>query len=216
MSIRLPGVCTPPLAAGAFLVAASLLPGTLLSPGALQAQSPGPVLPPEIQIRLAVTALPDEFQSSATVLGYRTAGGELVELRAGTGAFICLADDPTDDRFHVPCYQRDLEPFMLRGREIRAAGQGDRVDEIRYAEVEAGTLPMPAVASLYSRNARPEDWNPTTGEVRRSTRLFVIYVPYATGESTGLSIQPKTGEPWLMFPGTPKAHIMFAPDMGGS
>lgn len=198
---------------------AALLVGALLAavahtPSPLVAQG-GPLLPPEVQVRLAVQGLPDEFQASATVLGYRTIGGDLVELRRGDGAYICLADDPTDARFHAPCYQRDLEPFMRRGREIRAAGQGDRVDEIRYAEVEAGTLPMPEVASLYSLNARPGDWDPATGEIRESSKTLVIYIPYATSESTGLSLEPKTGEPWLMSPGTPKAHIMFTATMGG-
>lgn len=202
------------IAPGAILLAGGILAAVALAPAPVTAQG-GPVLPPEVQVRLAVQGLPEEFQASATVLGYRTAGGDLVELRRGAGAYVCLADDPTDARFHAPCYQKDLEPFMRRGREIRAAGQGDRVDEIRYAEVEAGTLPMPDVASLYTLNARPGDWNPATGEIRASSKTLVIYIPYATSESTGLSLEPKTGEPWLMSPGTPKAHIMFTATMGG-
>lgn len=185
-----------------------------LAPAPLTAQG-GPLLSAEAQVRLAVQGLPNEFQASATVLGYRALGGALVELRRGAGAYICLADDPTDARFHAPCYHKDLEPFMKRGREIRAAGQGDRVDEIRYAEIEAGTLPMPKMAALYALNARPGDWDPTTGEIRVPSKTLVIYVPGATAESTGLSLQPKTGEPWLMSPGTPKAHIMFTETMGG-
>lgn len=188
-----------------------------LAPAPSLGQVTGPLLPEARQVELAVTALPPEFQESATVLGYREPGGELVQLRAGSGPFICLADDPSDTRFHVPCYHRDLEPFMRRGREIRATGVTgvDEIDAIRYAEIEAGTLPMPAMAALYSRNAAPGDWDPATGEVRTDSRLYVIYVPGATAESTGISPRPKAGEPWLMLPGTPKAHIMFTPNMGG-
>lgn len=185
-----------------------------VTPG-VEAQAAGPLLPEARQVELAVTALPAEFQASATVLGYRQAGGELVQLRGGDGPFVCLADDPTDTRFHVPCYHRDLEPFMRRGREIRAAGQGDRVDPLRFAEIDAGTLPMPAMAALYSRNAAPGQWDPATGEIRTESRLHVIYVPGATAESTGLPIRPRADGPWLMDPGTPKAHVMFTPDMGG-
>lgn len=213
--VQLPLASHAALSRAPFLaVAAGLLAASLAAPVSLSARQ-GPLLAPEVQVRLAVTGLPEEFQASASVLGYRTLGGELVELKKGDGAYLCLADDPTDTRFHAPCYHKDLEPFMLRGRQIRAAGQGDRVDEIRYAEVEAGTLPMPKVASLYTRNAAPGAWNPATGEIRSSTTTLVIYVPYATSESTGLSLQPKTGEPWLMSPGTPKAHIMFTATMGG-
>ena len=40
---------------------------------------------------------------------------------------------------------------------------------------------------------------------------WVIYVPFATGESTGLPTQPSGNAPWLMFPGTAGAHIMITP-----
>ena len=41
---------------------------------------------------------------------------------------------------------------------------------------------------------------------------WVIYVPFATGESTGLATRPAgPGVPWLMDPGTAGAHIMISP-----
>jgi hypothetical protein len=43
--------------------------------------------------------------------------------------------------------------------------------------------------------------------------LYVVYIPGATPESTGLPATPGPNSPWLMFPGTPKAHIMFIPSM---
>ena len=159
----------------------------------------------EDQIAAAVSPLPAEFRPSATVMGYG-ADGKLAELRAGNGPFVCLATDPKVARFHVACYHRSLEPFMARGRALRAQGvTGDQVDSVRFREVRAGTLRMPAQpAALYS----------LTGQTPAATRpLFVIYVPGATAASTGLSAQPAEGTPWIMFPGTPKAHIMFVPRM---
>lgn len=44
-------------------------------------------------------------------------------------------------------------------------------------------------------------------------RLFVAYVPDATTAAAGISAVPKAGEPWLMCPGTPKAHVMVTPGM---
>jgi len=38
-------------------------------------------------------------------------------------------------------------------------------------------------------------------------------MPGATTASTGLSAKPAEGTPWIMFPGTPKAHIMLTPKM---
>jgi hypothetical protein len=42
----------------------------------------------------------------------------------------------------------------------------------------------------------------------------VIYIPYATAESTGLPAKPGSpGMPWIMNPGTARAHIMIDPPM---
>jgi len=42
-------------------------------------------------------------------------------------------------------------------------------------------------------------------------RLYVVYIPYATAESTGLSTDATRGAPWLMADGKPWAHIMMIP-----
>jgi hypothetical protein len=194
--------------------ASLLLVLSILSPAVAFAQGAGDVLPPEIQIAAAVAPLAEEFRDAATVLGYSTPPSGLVTLREGPGPFICLADDPADERFHAACYHRSLEPFMARGRELRAQGFTTEVDSLRDAEVIAGTLPMPEhPAALYSLTGTLESLNPATGEVSGARELYVIYVPFATAELTGLSTRPQVGRPWLMSAGTPKAHIMFVPSM---
>ncbi len=179
-----------------------------------QTRSGVPVLAAEQQIAAAILPLPKEFRSTATVLGY-TAAGKLTTLRAGDGPFICLANAPGGERFHVACYHNALEPFMARGRELRAAGVADSlVDSVRNADIESGRLQLPShPAALYSLTGPPGSYDPTTGSVTGARPLFVIYVPGATPESTGLSATPAEGTPWIMNPGTPKAHIMFIPRM---
>lgn len=171
------------------------------------------VLPEAAQIAAAVLPLPAEFRESAQVLGYRAGNPRLVVLRQTQGAFICLASDPAAERFHVACYHRSLEPFMARGRELRAQGVKDpQVDTVRFAEVKSGKLAMPTQpAALYSLTGGSFD--PATGTATGARPLFVIYTPGATTETTGLSTRPAEGTPWIMFPGTPKAHIMFVPRM---
>jgi hypothetical protein len=171
------------------------------------AQSPAPV-----QIRSATEPLPAEFRESATVLGYETGKPGLVQLKAGNGAFICLADDPSDDRFHVACYHKALEPFMLRGRELRAQKVAN-VDSVRYAEIDAKKLVMPGHPSaLYSLTGKAEHVA-ADGAVTGARKLYVVYIPFATTASTGLPAKAEPNMPWLMFPGTAKAHIMFIPGM---
>jgi hypothetical protein len=166
------------------------------------------------QITAAVLAAPEEMRVGATVLGY-DADGHLRKLRQGSGALVCLGSNPKAERFHVACYQRSLEPFMARGRALRARGvTGDRVDSLRFAEVRAGKLRMPNhPAMLYSLTGPADSFDPATGTAPNAKPLFVVYVPFATGKSMGLSTTPVEGAPWIMHPGTPKAHIMFQPRM---
>ena len=178
------------------------------------AHRPARVPPAAEQIVAAVLPLPGELRDGATVLGYN-ADVKLVTLRAGNGDMICLASDPTADRFHVACYHRAMEPFMARGRALRGRGvKGSAVDSVRFAEVQAGTLKMPTQpAALYSLTGPAGSFDPATGAARGARPLYVIYIPFATEASTGIPATPARGVPWIMFPGTPKAHIMFVPSM---
>lgn len=185
----------------------------LVAPGALAAQA---VIPPAAQqIAVAVLPLPKEFRADATVLGYGP-DGKLVTLRPGKGAMICLADDPAAEaNFHVACYHRSMEPFMARGRALRASGvKGEAVDSARFKEVKAGKIVMPKQAALWSLTGPASVVNLEAGTVSDSARaLYVVYMPGATASSSGLPATPGKGIPWLMYPGTPKAHIMFIPSM---
>lgn len=165
------------------------------------------------QIAAAVLPLPAAQRAGAGVMGYRTAG-RLEVLRQARNGMRCLADDPGDERFHVACYSTSLEPFMARGRALRAAGTpGTQVDTVRFAEVKQGKLRMPtAPASLYSLTGPKDDFDASTGTAAKSKPLFVLYMPNATTAATGISSAPGKG-PWLMYPGTPKAHLMLTPDM---
>lgn len=188
-------------------------------PATLGAQAPQPAavaLTEAAQIASAVLPLPAEFRADARVLGYRGGGSSaLMTLREGGGAFVCLASDPAATRFHVACYHRSLEPFMARGRALRASGvKGDQVDTVRFAEIRKGALAMPAQpAALYSLTGPVGSYDVATNAVTGARALSVIYIAGATAASTGLSVTPAQGTPWLMFPGTPKAHIVLVPKM---
>ena len=188
------------------------------TPLAVSAQSPGAAATPPAeaqQIAAAVLPLPIEFREGARVLGYRPNEKGLVTLRTGSGPFNCLASDPAQQQFHVACYHESLEPFMARGRALRAQGTtGDQVDTVRFAEVKSGKLVMPSQpAALYSLSGPAGAFDVATGTAPSARALFVIYIAGATPESTGLSAKPVQGAPWIMYPGTPKAHIMLVPRM---
>lgn len=145
------------------------------------------------------------------MLGYDAAGA-LVTLREGTNDLVCLAHPPGDPGVRVACYAKSLEPFMKRGRELKAQGVPDEErTKRRFKEAEDGTLPMPkAPATLYVLSGTGLDL--ATGAVTEPYRRYVVYTPWATSASTGLPETPVApGAPWIMFPGTPGAHIMINP-----
>lgn len=190
------------------LLLALCVPGSVLAQGGAAPPAPDP------QIAAAIAPLPESFRATATVLGYVAGRPGLSPLRQGQGPYVCLADDPSDERFHVACYHREMEPFMARGRELRAQGHTADVDSVRYAEVRAGRLAVPTrPAALYSLSGHRDSVTVAGSAVTGARRLYVVYIPFATSESTGLPTQPAQNAPWLMFPGTPKAHIMFIPSM---
>jgi hypothetical protein len=183
----------------------------LLLPMAAAAQTAPTIAPPEEQIASAVLAAPEDRRAGAGVLGY-DAQGKLVTLRKGANDLICLADKPGDTRFSVACYHKDLEPFMARGRELEAQGisGGARNENYRWKEIKEGKLPMPREPRMtYVLSGKGFD--AATGTVINGSLRWVIYVPFATGESLGLPTKPKKGEPWLMDAGTAGAHIMLSP-----
>jgi hypothetical protein len=168
------------------------------------------------QIAAAVKAAPQELREEARVLGYGS-DGRLETLREGSNHLICLADDPSDDRLHVACYHESLEPFMARGRQLRQQGRSrTAVDSIRQAEIRSDELTIPDhPAALYSVTVSKERLVASSSPLDalgEASRLHVVYVPYATGESTGLPTRPEGNRPWLMDSGTPWAHIMISTD----
>jgi hypothetical protein len=183
---------------------------SLICAGALSAQTPT-IPPPDVQIAAAVLPLPETMRAAARVLGYG-ADGKLTTLREGK-VMTCLAHDPKAETFHVACYHESMEPFMARGRALRAQGTtGTAVDSVRFREAKDGSIKMPtAPAALYSLTGGA--FEVATQSAPSAKLLYVVYIPYATSETTGLPSRPRGTQPWIMNGGTPKAHIMFTPTM---
>lgn len=167
----------------------------------------------EVQIKTAVLAAPENKRDGATVYGYNEQG-ELVVLREGRNEMVCLADDPNQEGLSVSCYHRDLNEFMERGRALRNEGKSNQeIFDTREEETKSGKLRMPRQpTSLFVYTASDDNFNHTTGEVKEGYMRYVVYIPYATTESTGLPLKPEgPAMPWIMHPGTHGAHIMINP-----
>ena len=186
---------------------------TVVSTALAQNSAAAKTIPPAAQqIAAAVTALPEDLRAGAAVLGY-SADGKLTSLRPAKNDMICLAPKPEDTRFHSACYHKAMEPFMARGRELRAQGvKDDQVDTVRFAEVKSGKLKMPTSPTMLYQ-IFGGTFDPATAKVTGGQWLYVTYIPFATSATTGLSSKGSEKGPWIMYPGTPKAHIMFSVGM---
>lgn len=171
------------------------------------------ILPEEIQIYTATLPAPEEDKDGAMVYGYAE-DGNLVVLREGSNNLVCIADNPGKEGISVSCYSKKLEPFMARGRELNKQGLSfEERMKIRGEEVADGSLKMPEVPSMmYVYFGKDENYDTSTGKLKDGKFRYVIYTPFATTESTGLPDKPHApGMPWLMDPGTHRAHIMIGP-----
>jgi len=168
----------------------------------------------EQQIASALLAAPVEGRDKAMVYGYGESG-EFMILREGSNEFICIADDPGKDGFQVVSYHKSLEPMMAKGRILNGEGKSRAEKEaIREEEAKSGKMSLPETpATLHIYYGKNAYFNTDSGLVENAKYRYVVYIPYATQESTGLSLAPNgSSHPWLMFPGKYNAHIMITPE----
>lgn len=186
-----------------------ILIGFFICPLVISAQ----YLDADTQITMAVMAAPEEVRAGAKVYGF-SEDGAMITLREGTNGFICRADDPNKEGFEVVSYHENMEPFMARGRVLKVDGKSfkERFD-IREEEARSGALKMPAQPStLHILYGKSVEYNEESKELEGASYRYVVYIPFATQESTGLPLKPAgPGHPWLMNPGTHRAHIMITP-----
>ncbi len=163
-------------------------------------------------IATALMAAPKESRSKCKVIGYNMAG-EFVTLREGDNEFIVLADNPKQDGFSAACYHKSLEPFMARGRALKAEGKKrQEIFATREAEMKSGELKITPGSTLHIYYGAKTMYDAKTSKVDGAQLRYVVYMPWATSESTGLPNAPMAkNHPWIMNPGTHRAHIMISP-----
>ncbi len=155
--------------------------------------------PIEQQIVEAVAPLPAEWQAGASVVSYNNEGQRTL-LSQGTNDFICVADSPQAG-YQVSCHHRNLDPLL--SRRSRLLAEGKRWEEwiaIITKEAKEGKLSLPDVSMRYHL-VGPSQVN--------AVPLSVVFIPYATEKSTGVSEKQNNRGIWLMRSGTPFAHIMI-------
>ena len=143
-------------------------------------------LPRDLEIRLAVNALPKELRDGATVLVMETAG--YVEARHGTNPFTCIVSR-RGGNFYPVCFDEEGTRTILRAfaddAVLRLKGATDEEVERQLAQgFEQGRYRPPArpgIAYMLS----PATYMFENGKLTRSVPHTMFYAPFLTNTDIG-------------------------------
>lgn len=148
----------------------------------------------EAAIDSALSAGPGSLAANATI---RTWDGKV--LREGTNGWVCLPDPPGDGGTNPWC--ADASWLNLLGALKK--GEKPSYDKIGIAYMLAGDAP---VSNLRPDGKKEEgDWVEGLG-----AHLMILVPDHSMFDN--VSTDPQNGGPWVMWPGTPYAHIMVPID----
>jgi len=169
----------------------------------VQAQSLMPTSSREAKIANAVTAAPEEITRNATVKDWPAKEGEgLTLLRQGGNGWVCLPDDPTTPGNDPMCMDTTFHDAVA----AYFAGQAPKVTRVGYAYM----LTSDAEGSNIDPTARAA--TPTNQWHHAGPHVMMLYPEPRLLD--GLPTTPSAYGPYVMFPGTPIAHVMLPVQTG--
>ncbi|HEX2249202.1 MAG TPA: hypothetical protein VHH32_02585 [Gemmatimonadales bacterium] len=149
------------------------------------------------KIANAMTAAPAAIAQEATIKDWPAKeGGELQLLRQGSSDWVCLPDDPNtrgnDPMCLDPEWQKAIVAVMnKRPIEAKRAGIGYMLS-----------------TNAEGSNTDPFATKPTPDNQWHKTGPHIMIVVPDANQLAGIPRDPKSGGPYVMFNGTPWAHIM--------
>jgi hypothetical protein len=145
-------------------------------------------------IRSALSAAPREIAEHAAVIA-PDANGKMTELQAGTNGWTCMADEP-----NTP----GLDPMCLDKASLEWA-------QAWMAKAPKPTNTVPGIIYMLQGGSDISATDPfatKTDNYISSPPHYMIMWPY-DAKSTGFSTTPKKTGTWIMWAGTPYAHLMI-------
>jgi hypothetical protein len=157
----------------------------------------------EAKILNAMSAVPDSVSSAATIMDWpATEGGKFVQLRAGTNGWVCYPSMP------AATTAMGQDPMCLDAEFQKWAGAWMTKKPPKLAAVGV------AYMLQGDRGASITDPFARTADAAKNAQDWVVAGPHImvttpnTAALTALPGVPTGGVPWVMWKGTPYAHIM--------
>jgi hypothetical protein len=150
------------------------------------------------KIANAMSAAPRSVSGEATVLDYpKKAGADFVTLREGSNGWTCLPSDPNTPGNDPICGDAQVMTWF----EAWAAHTTPKLTADGFAYMlKGGSDPS---------NTDPFATEPAAGEHWMTAPAHVMVFPKSTKSLKGLSSDMDNGGPWVMYAGTPYAHMMI-------
>ena len=184
------------------LLSLAMLFGSITA-GSAHAQSVTPASSREAKIANALTAAPEEITRNATVKDWPAKEGEgLGLLRQGTNGWVCLPNDPATPGNDPMCMDGTFHDAVV----AFFTGQTPKVTRVGYAYM------LTSDAEGSNTDPRAESATPTNQWHHAGPHVMVLYPDAKLLE--GLPTKPSAFGPYVMFPGTPVAHVMLPVQSG--
>jgi hypothetical protein len=145
-------------------------------------------------IESAISAAPTSLTKDAKIM---TWDGKV--LREGTNGWVCLPDKPDNAGVDPWC----VDQSWLNLLDALKNGKKPTYDKLGIAYMFAGDAPI----SNIKPDGKKEDGNWVEG---LKSHLMILVPDQAMLDN--ISTDPKNGGPWIMWPGTPYAHVMVPID----
>jgi hypothetical protein len=152
----------------------------------------------EWKIQSALSAAPAELAQGASVMDWPAEGSkDMRQLKAGTNGWTCMPDVPSTDGPDPMCLDKTFLDWA-------GAWQGKTKPNVTKVGL-AYMLQGDAGASLTD----PYATGPETAKDWVKTHAHVMMIVPNTKDLEGLPANPAGGEAYVMWQGTPYAHIMM-------
>ena len=145
------------------------------------------------QVRSALSAAPAEVAEHATVA---LADGTI--LRKGSSDWVCIPDVPDVPGNSPMCLDaswREVMDALMNQRDPDFVGTG-------FSYMLQGDMPVSNTDPYATSPTHDNEWIPSGGP-----HIMVVFSDHAMLE--GISTDPSNGGPFVMWKGTPYAHVMI-------
>ena len=145
---------------------------------------------------LAMSAAPAEIGAGATLMD-RDDSGALIPLRDGSNGWLCVTDEnPAGPGEYPICLDGAWQTWFAAFQ----AGEAPEIDEIGISYMLQGGPAASNTDPMASAPPEGEDW------LMDGPHLMIIVPDPAMLDA--YPTEPRVGEPYVMWSGTPYAHLM--------